>query len=291
MESSPALNLLDTPLIGEELEQPRTKRSWSFLTRLLAGEAPSSPDTSKVESPLSAPASDFQPFSADAFQRYSRDPRPVCQAETAAFSLDEAGPSTEPLTIDPTETELAIERSRSLAARAQIAAVLMESNTDSDGRDSLHTAARFGRKELTALLVESGADVNSTDNSGRSPLHYAALCGSREVVEILLANRADANARNGFGGTPLHGAALFGSKEVVELLLANQADVNATDRFGQTPLHAAVRRGSLDVLNLLLASHADVNAKDHHGNCPLQDAVQCRNRDVVELLREHGGRE
>jgi len=283
MESSTAFNLLDAPLLGEDLEQSRPKHPWSFLMGLLGDEAPSMPRTSKVESPLSESIFDFQPSLVDA--------EPVAREETSALSSDKTSPSAESMTLDPAQTELALDRSRSLAARAQIAAVLMESNKDSEGRDSLHTAARFGRKELTALLVESGADVNSADNTGRSPLHYAALCGSREVAEILLANQADANARNEFGGTPLHGAALFGSKDVVELLLAHQADVNAPDRFGQTPLHAAVRRGSLEVLHLLLASEADVNARDSHGNSPLQDAALGHNREVVELLREHRGRE
>ena len=284
MQSSHAINLLDTPLIIEELERPRTKRPWSFLLRLLGEETPPTPRASSVESPLSAP------FSADAFHRSSVDRQPAAQGKTAASPLDEAAPVAEPMALDPA-TELALERARSLAGRAQIAAILLNSKKDNEGRDSLHTAARLGGKELAELLVESGADVQSTDDTGRSPLHYAALCGSRDVAEILLANRVDANARNDFGGTPLHGAVLFGSKDVVELLLAHHADINAADNFGQTPLHAAARRGSLDMLNLLLAHKADVNAKDKHGNCPLQDAVLCRNRDAVEFLRAYRGGE
>jgi hypothetical protein len=140
-------------------------------------------------------------------------------------------------------------------------------------------------------------------SSTGTALHAVADIGDKDMAALLLANGADVNTRNDFyGSTPLHGAAndighevaVGGRKEVAELLLAHGADVNAKDSNGWTPLHVAAHWHNRDVAEVLLANGADVNAKTKDGQTPLYLAEHVNNpaaSAVVELLREHGGHE
>ena len=177
-------------------------------------------------------------------------------------------------------------------------------------------------KEMAALLLAHGAEVNPTNNPSR-PLISAASSGCIEVVEFLLAHQADVNAKFENGSTALHFAAFSNyvsvtklllaagadvnpisiddgrtplhwtldyktSKEMVELLLAHGADVNATDNHAQTPLHIAVLNTKTDPIGPLLAHGARMDIRDNRGKTPLQWAVIHDKTEIVNLLRQHG---
>eukprot|EP01047_Picozoa_sp_COSAG01_P082837 COSAG01_NODE_17085_length_1180_cov_0.983349_1_plen_206_part_10 len=50
----------------------------------------------------------------------------------------------------------------------------------------LHLAALHGNVQLVALLLESGAEVDSVDAQGRTPVACATVEGFTDVVELLL---------------------------------------------------------------------------------------------------------
>lgn len=111
---------------------------------------------------------------------------------------------------------------------------------------ALHTAARFGREDLAAILITRGASVNAgSEPRGETPLHLAAQYGHAPVAAVLVSRGADVNAATKFGRTPLHDAAfglagtsdLDGRVEVATLLISRGADVNARENgSGRTPL-------------------------------------------------------
>lgn len=55
-----------------------------------------------------------------------------------------------------------------------------------DGETPLILAACEGHNDMTALLIENGADINLTDNLQQSALYYATENGFTEIVEQLL---------------------------------------------------------------------------------------------------------
>lgn len=97
-----------------------------------------------------------------------------------------------------------------------------------DGWTALHLAAFFGHRDLAALLLERGADVNARSRSetfaqANTPLHAAAANRHLEVAQLLVARGADVNARDGSGFTPLALAANGRSDLLMLLLLENGA--------------------------------------------------------------------
>src|SRR6266542_4608241 len=67
----------------------------------------------------------------------------------------------------------------------------------------LHTAARFGREDIAAILLAHGADSSASDASGNPPVTTAAAYGQVDVMKVLLVRGADVNRRGRNGRSPL----------------------------------------------------------------------------------------
>lgn len=133
----------------------------------------------------------------------------------------------------------------------------------------------------------AGADVNAQQSgTGRTALHVAA---GREMSALVLEAGADVNARDVSGMTPLHQAAANNSNDTLALLLEDGADVNARENFGATPLHFAALANATTTAAVLLEVGADVNARDDNGATPLQMAVLNGITNTAEILRQYGG--
>jgi ankyrin repeat protein len=126
-----------------------------------------------------------------------------------------------------------------------------------DGWTVLHLAAFFGHPELTAVLIEKGAqvDARSTNAMQNTPLHAAVAGRHLDAVRVLLDNKprhkAYVNARQHGGWTPLHGAAQNGDRAMVELLIANGADIHARAENNQSPLDLALTKAHHEIVALL----------------------------------------
>jgi ankyrin repeat protein len=106
--------------------------------------------------------------------------------------------------------------------------------------EALTYAARSGRIEAMALLLERGADIDAEPYNGTA-LHWAVARRRPAAAAWLLDHGADIDRRAAFGGTrgvtPLHVAAAWeGSPDCARLLLARRADRSVKDpEYDGTP--------------------------------------------------------
>jgi ankyrin repeat protein len=165
----------------------------------------------------------------------------------------------------------------------------------------LHVAARRGRPEIVALLVELGADPFGVDAAGHDVSAYATtpyadqaamaaihgftqvelvsarrgkrapLGRSIDLIAALAVDDTDSAAELGVQPHALHVMAKRGDTEAVHWLLDHGADPNALWSHWDaevTPLHLAAAQGHTDVIRLLLDAGADATIHDsvHDGN-------------------------
>lgn len=137
-------------------------------------------------------------------------------------------------------------------------------------------------------LADVGVDFDADQPrmAGETPLHVAALVGAREVAALLLDRGADVDARTNDGWTPLHVAAWNESPEVAAVLVDDGAEIGARLPDGRTPLYIAAERNAAKVAALLVDLGAEVNAKTGEGWTPLQVAESRGHREVLAILRK-----
>lgn len=97
-------------------------------------------------------------------------------------------------------------------------------------------ALSFGNKDIVALLLDAGADVQELDERKTTPLHWCASWNQPEIAKLLLARGADVHAQNRFGYTPLHEAARAHCTSVAKVLLDAGAKRDVKDKEGKVPL-------------------------------------------------------
>ena len=191
---------------------------------------------------------------------------------------------------------------------------------NADGRTALHDSLEYGRAAMTALLLESGADVDAAGaallgdlarlaelvdrdpavladaSTGLSVLGWASYGGHPEVLNLLQRHGVPLDEHDA-----LFPAAECGHHRFLARAIALGADVNRScGRRRRTALHeAALGRFSADrrpSIRVLLDAGAKANAVDADGHTPLDLAVaaqQARSaeddnlRDAIALLEAH----
>ena len=148
----------------------------------------------------------------------------------------------------------------------------------------LMISAFNGDEQMAALLIKSGANIQHRDGAGYCPLHWAAFNGFAKVVKLLLSKHANVNACSNHGWTALMQAATRGHLSVSFLLLENGADVNAASNDGWTALHKACANGHLPEVKLLLSKGADFRKKYNDGTTALDLARKNKHTEIVSLL-------
>ncbi|KAF3927190.1 Ankyrin-3 [Dactylellina cionopaga] len=179
----------------------------------------------------------------------------------------------------------------------EIIALLLETgiNLDEkayDGMTALQMAARNGKLMVARLLVEARADINAQDDKGSTAMHHAILSenGTEAVLRLLLEKGADLGVKDDFGRTALHTAAYLGREAAAWLLLDNNADPTAETLGGNTALHLAAFYGHTTIAQMLLDGGADIHARAADGKTVLHSAVArgLANEAVVKLLLGKG---
>lgn len=152
----------------------------------------------------------------------------------------------------------------------------------------LNSVALYAPKEIVALFLDNGANVNvRLTSSGPAPLHNACMRADKntEIVELLIAAGADINAKccsdQADGWTPLYFACLHENTKAVGLLIAKGAKINVLSESGDTPLHYAT---NAEIAGLLIDNGANIHFKNKEGYSPLHNAVKGGHSDVAKLL-------
>ena len=194
---------------------------------------------------------------------------------------------------------------------------------DERGNRPLHAAVEEYNLEMTALLLDRGADPDPVRWDGCKPLHLAvfharksrgrvnplltgyliargaeysmtvacALGDERRVRELLARDRNLAGDQDTCGFSPLFSAAGQGYTDIVRLLLDHGADPNAPEHNAPRghALYEAVAGDHLETAKLLLGHGADPNAPVESSGVPLSQALgQGKNEEMIHLLYQHG---
>jgi ankyrin repeat protein len=159
------------------------------------------------------------------------------------------------------------------------------------GVTPLLLAAREGRVEAAAALLDSGADINIVDPDRHTSLILALINGHLDVAGLLIERGIDINMADQAGRTALWAAVdlhtvpssnrpppretedTLTSMEVIEMLLARGANVDAAVSR-QIPYRTKLDRGGDGVLGA--------------GTTPLLRAAKAGDAPVIKLLLEHG---
>lgn len=211
------------------------------------------------------------------------------------------------------------------AALACIRAGVSPEQCNARGLTALQMAARLGRAELVAALLEAGAGADAAPNSGIKPLLYAVTGGHTECARLLLEHGAASDATPTSDLVPLvhaimggqdalvslllqHGATpqaeamlkavLTGRADYVQRLLAAGGNPEARGEFPGpgnsaaacrgTALIAAAERGYSDIVDILLAAGADLNAADENGRSALLRSIMAGRLSMAQKLIEVG---
>jgi ankyrin repeat protein len=160
----------------------------------------------------------------------------------------------------------------------------------------LSIAAVEGDAAKVARLIGAGSPVDQPGAQGFTPLIWAARHGRTEAMAVLIDAGADVNRRDGWinGWTPLLHAIHHAQTGAVRLLIARGADVNAAAPCGLTPLIMAAgdcdcdaRRNARDldeIFSLLLKEGADPRAETRGGSNALTNAVAAGRTAIVRSL-------
>ncbi|GMH40115.1 hypothetical protein BSKO_08019 [Bryopsis sp. KO-2023] len=190
------------------------------------------------------------------------------------------------------------------------------------GTPAIWSAAYNGHVEISRLLTDSGASVNSPNANLTSPSYAAAQRGHIEVLKLLVQQGANLNQKSLWGSTPLMiasqnreaevvnwliqrdvnldaqtfmskqtalwSASFEGYHDIVKSLLDAGAEVEAKDVRESTPLFAAAQEGHEETVRILLNGGADPNARDKTGNTPLHVATAMCRVEIIKMLLKNG---
>jgi ankyrin repeat protein len=182
--------------------------------------------------------------------------------------------------------------------------------------DTMRLAARDGRADVVALLLDLGMDVDVTDASGIRGLQAAVAGGSLEVVRLLAGRGADIDRVTRDYGGALGFAAHFQRREIAELLAPRSRDVhNLTTlgmkerlrelfaaepalvnephaRTGSTPLFCLPddEPDALEMTAFLLERGGDPTLTNAAGTNAMQAARARGLLDAAELMETHSSR-
>lgn len=161
-----------------------------------------------------------------------------------------------------------------------------------NGRTALMVAADGGYLDITTLLVDAGAAVNTADTDGKkTALHLAVEGKHPEVVKVLLEANANPSARVRDGRTPLHAACWIGDVRIIDLLVSAGSDPQASTKgtHKMVPLDFAAESGQREAIGYMISTIGLASCGgDSAGVIALQKAAFHGQIDALRTLASFG---
>lgn len=163
--------------------------------------------------------------------------------------------------------------------------------TDSQKRSLLLLSTFKNQKEMAALLVKYGADVNQQAENLDSPFLYAGASGQTELLKLYLSNGARFDVFNRYNGSALIPACERGHVKTVQLLAyTKNYPIDHVNRLGWTALMEAVILGDgskkyQEIVKILKEAGAKMDIPDNEGITPLHHAKSRGFEEIVNLLK------
>ncbi|KAL4874921.1 ankyrin repeat-containing domain protein [Aspergillus karnatakaensis] len=176
-----------------------------------------------------------------------------------------------------------------------------------DGCTGLHYAARWGREEMAAFLLDKGADIQKRSRGQAkavpdvdylgTALEKASAAGQQNIVRLLRQCGASVLTENGINALPA--AARDGHYHIIRILLNAGAKVDEFRiPFASALYEACKGSGTSGIVKTLLDAGADPNAQisdpswsaalgNGLGNV-LQVAASANNEEAVQTLLKYG---
>lgn len=166
---------------------------------------------------------------------------------------------------------------------------------DKDGDTALLKATEKGQLNVIKYLLKNGADIKAQGKNNEVVLNRLASKSHTigpnlaEITQLLLDNSAEIESVDHNGNTPLLSSTWhLAHLGLTEMLLNNQANIEVRDRIENTPLFYAVSYGNTELVKLLLAKGAKVNVYNRVDSSPISISLSNRSMDITKLLLEAG---
>jgi ankyrin repeat protein len=161
---------------------------------------------------------------------------------------------------------------------------------DTTHRSPLTYAVYTKQKDLIALMIKKGADINTTDPGNWTPLQRAIAEGDKDMVSFLIKNGASLTDTQG-QGSPIHTALKHNRTDIAAYLLTKMKtadiDLNISSPDGIPLIHQAANT-SKSAVEILKNQGADLNVRDRSNYTTLQIAIMAGKTDVVQYLIAQG---
>mmetsp|Transcript_22250 Transcript_22250/g.29086 ORF Transcript_22250/g.29086 Transcript_22250/m.29086 type:complete len:179 (-) Transcript_22250:221-757(-) len=136
-------------------------------------------------------------------------------------------------------------------------------------QSAVHNACSTGNISLVEEYLTKGGDPNARKGLARlMPLHVAAIYGQKDIVALLIEKGANIEGKQFEHSTALILAAQHGKKEIVSFLVEHGADIQASRHDSSTALHLASFNGHRDVVQYLIDNGADPICENEEGFFP-----------------------
>ncbi|KAM0541390.1 hypothetical protein ACHAPJ_013263 [Fusarium lateritium] len=140
--------------------------------------------------------------------------------------------------------------------------------------------------DVTQLLLEKGASLDSAEDDFGNPFHLACLIGSLPLVQVLINHGSSLDDTNGYFQTPLFAAIHGNNPDVVSLILDKGCSVNYVHpKFG-TALHWACGSRNEQLVRKLLQYGASAAVRDAKRQTAFTVALKASDSFLDESLAQ-----